>query len=94
MKVDFEAVFTDITSRKALPRVATIHLNKMTIIKISLKKIHKREDNSWVIYTDSQSSMQSIEFNKENHLILNLIYGILAELQNQNKQVKLCKATK
>ena len=29
--------------------------------------------------------MQSIEYNKENHSILNQIYDILAELQSQDK---------
>ena len=53
----------------------------MTAIKVSLKKIHKGEDKKWVINTLSQSSMQSIENNKENHQILNQIYDILAELQ-------------
>ena len=31
--------------------------------------------------------MQSIENNKENHLILNEIYDIPAELQAQNKKI-------
>ena len=33
--------------------------------------------------------MQSIEYNKENHSILSQIYDIVAELQNQDKQVIL-----
>ena len=48
--------------------------------KIELEEIHKREDKRCVLYTDSQSFMQSIEYNKENHPILNIIYDILAEL--------------
>ena len=35
--------------------------------------------------------MQSIEYREENHLILNQIYDILKELQNQIKQIILCK---
>ena len=35
--------------------------------------------------------MLAIENNRENHLILNQIYDILAELQNQGKQITLCK---
>ena len=35
--------------------------------------------------------MQSIEYNKENHPILNWIYDILVELQKQDKQIMLCK---
>ena len=38
---------------------------------------------------DSQRSVQSIENNKENHLILNQIYDILADLQKKN--ITLCK---
>ena len=35
--------------------------------------------------------MQSIEYNKENHSILNQIYDIPAELQAQDKKITLCK---
>ena len=35
--------------------------------------------------------MLAIENNRENHPILNQIYDILAELQNQGKQIKICK---
>ena len=44
-----------------------------------------------IIYTDSLSSMLAIENNRENHPILNQIYDILAELQNQGKQITICK---
>ena len=40
----------------------------MTVIIVKLKEVHKRENKRWVIYTDSQSSMQPIEYNKENHI--------------------------
>ena len=56
----------------------------------AVKEIKKREGNNWVIYTDSQSSIQAIESNKENHPILNQIYDILADLQEQEKQITLC----
>ena len=36
--------------------------------------------------------MKSIEYNKENHPILNEIYDILAEHQNQDKQIILFEA--
>ena len=90
-KVGFAAVFTDITRREALPEVVFIHTAKMTAIKVALKEMHKREDKRWVICTLSQSSMQSIEYKKENHLILNQKYDILAELQAQDKKIILCK---
>ena len=35
--------------------------------------------------------MQSIEYNKKNHSILNQINDILAELQEQDKMITLCK---
>ena len=63
----------------------------MTAIKVALKKIKGRRGDSWVIYTDSQSSMQAIESNKENHPILNQIYDILADLKGQKKHITLCK---
>ena len=47
----------------------------------ALKEIHKREDKRWVIYTELQSSMQAIEYSKENHAILNQIYDILTAKQ-------------
>ena len=37
----------------------------MTTIKIALKEIKKRGDKRFVIYTDFQSSVQSIEYNKD-----------------------------
>ena len=43
------------------------------------------------IYTDSLSSMLTIENNRENHPILNHIYDILAELHSQGKQITLYK---
>ena len=48
----------------------------MTAIKIILKEIQKTEDKN-ELYTDSQSFMQSIEYNKENQSILNQIQGTL-----------------
>ena len=62
-KVGFAVVFTDITRREVLPEEAFINTAKMTAIKVALKEI----------YTDSQSSMQSSKYNKENHPILNQI---------------------
>ena len=63
----------------------------MTAIETAMKEIRGRDDMRWVIYTDSLSSMLAIENNKENHPILNQIYDILAELQNQGKQITICK---
>ena len=47
----FTVVFTVITKRRALPEEASIHTAEMTVIKVALKEIHKREDKRWVIYT-------------------------------------------
>ena len=90
-KVGFAVVFTDITKRRTLPEEASIHTAKITAIKVTLKEKHKRENKRWAIYTDSQSSMQSIKYNKDNCLILSKVYGILAELQAQDKKITLCK---
>ena len=84
-KVGFAAVFTDITRRGALPENASIHTPKMNAIKVALKEIHKREDKRWLIYTGSHSPMHSIEYNKENHLILNQIHEILAKIQTEDE---------
>ena len=87
-KVGFASVFTDITRRGTLSEEATIHTAKMTEVKVTLKEIHKR----WVIYTDSQSSLQSIEYNKEYHPILNQIY--ITSYQNsmhKTEKIILCK---
>ena len=71
-----------------LSEEASIHTAEITAIKIVLKEIYKREDKRWVLYTDFQSSMQSIKYNEENHLILNQICDIQVVLQNQ---IILCK---
>ena len=57
----------------------------------AIKKIKERENIRWVMYTDSLSSILAIENNRENCPILNRIYDIITELQNQGKQLTLCK---
>ena len=52
----------------------------MTVIKIAMREVKKREDMRWVIYTDFLSSMLAIKNNGEHHPILNQIYDILALL--------------
>ena len=89
--VGFASVFTNITTRRALPEVASIHTVEMIAINIALKEIHKRKDKRRVINTGSQSSIKSVEYNKENQTILNLIYNMLAELQAQDKKIKIKK---
>ena len=74
----YATVFTDTTRRGALLEEASIHTAEMTAIK----NIKGREDIRWEIYTDSLSSMFTIENNRENYQILNQIY-ILTELHNQ-----------
>ena len=76
---------------KAKDYCRLIHTAEMTAIKVALKEIKGRRGDSWVIYTDSQSSMQAIESNKENHPILNQIHDILADLKGQKKHITLCK---
>ena len=68
------------------PEEASIHTVEMTSIIIEMREIQKREDMKWVIFTDSLSLMLAIKNNRENHLLLNQIYVILAELHNQEKR--------
>ena len=84
-KVGFAAVFFDITKRGALSEEVFICTAEMIAIKILSKEVNKIEDKRWVIYALSQSSMQFIKYSKENHSILNQIYDILVEIQNQGK---------
>ena len=51
-----------------LPEEVTIHTVEMT----ALKDINKRENKRCIICTDSQSSMQSIEYNNKNHPVLDI----------------------
>ena len=44
-KVDFVAIFTDITRREVLPKEALIHKAKTT----AMREIHKRVDKIWVL---------------------------------------------
>ena len=69
-KVEFAAVFMNIARRWTLPEEAYIYIAEMTEIKLTLKEIHKN--------TITQSSMQFIKYKKENHMILNQVYDILA----------------
>ena len=59
-----------------------------------LKEEHyqrKHPSIRWIIYTDSLSSMLALENNRNNLPLFNQIYDILAELQNQGKQITLCQ---
>ena len=49
-------VFAHITKRGVLPEKASIHTAEMTVIKVALKEIHKRENKRWEIYTDSPNT--------------------------------------
>ena len=42
--------------------------------------------------TDFQNSMQSIEYNKENHSTLNQVYDILTEFQNERHKIYYMKS--
>ena len=71
-KVGFAVVFTDITEKMPLPEEGSIYTAEMTAIKVALKEIHEKEDKRWIIYTDSQSSMQSMEY--KNFKLLNITF--------------------
>ena len=47
-KVGLAAVFEDATRRGALPKEASIHTAEMTAIKVALKEIKGRREDSWV----------------------------------------------
>ena len=64
-KVAFAMVFTDNSNWRALSEEASIHTTEITAIKEALKELHKREDIRLMIYKDSQSSLQSIEYDKK-----------------------------
>ena len=53
----------------------------MSTIKTTLRKTYNIEDKQWIICTDFHSSMQYIEFNRENHPLI----------KNQGKYITLCK---
>ena len=59
-KVGFAAVLTDITRIGFLSEESSIHTAEITAVKVSLKGIHKIDGKRWIIYIDSQSSMQSM----------------------------------
>ena len=73
----------------ALPEEASLHTVEMAAIKVASKEIFKK----LVIYTYSQSSMQSYKFKKEALQILSQIYDIKAKLQIQGKNIILFKVT-
>ena len=54
-KIGFAPFFIDITRRGVQPEETSIYTAEMMAIKVELKKIYKREDKKWVIYTNSQS---------------------------------------
>ena len=71
--------------RGALPEEVSNHLIEMTSIKGNSQKK--------IIYTQSQRSIQFIQYNKKNYQILNQIYNIIAEFQAQDKKITICKVS-
>ena len=68
--------------RWALSAEASIHTAKITINKEALKKI----------YIQTLGTLcNPLNTKKESYLILIQIYDILAELQEQDKKIMLCK---
>ena len=77
-KVDFAAIFRDITRRVALFEEASIHISKMAAIKVALKEIHKRKKKGWVIYTLLRALCSPS--NTRKSLDIKLEYDILGEV--------------
>ena len=60
-KLGHAAVFLDSIKRRVLLKKVYIHTSDMKAIKITLKEIYNRKNKQWVICTNSQSSIKTIE---------------------------------
>ena len=47
--IGFTTILIDFTRKGAPPEEAAIHTAELTVIKVALKEIHKREDKRWII---------------------------------------------
>ena len=70
-----------------MPEEPYVHTAEMTAIKIALKEVHKKR----VIYTLLDLYAVHRKKNKENLLILNWTWHPRKKLQNQGKQIIICK---
>ena len=85
--VAFAAVFNNTTIHRALSLKTSIYTAKMSAIRIALKRIKQKREQNWTVHTNSESSVKTIWTEKSQFSILNKIYDVAAELQEQGKQI-------
>ena len=89
--VGYAAVFNDKTLRGRLPTLASIFTAELHAICAALREINSRQTQRWTIYTDSQSAMQEISKYNPEHPITQYIQRKLIELQEEGKNINICK---
>lgn len=87
--VGFGAVFPDAERSGSLNESASIFTAELYAILIVLKEILIRNDKNFVIYSDSLSALQALNFNSTHPLVLEILEWIFL-LNRKNKMIKFC----
>ena len=77
--------------RGSLPKEATIFTAELHAILLALSVTVHSPERYWTIFTDSQSSLMSIEASYPQHPLVQAIQSRLFELLEQHKTIEFCK---
>ena len=77
--------------RGTLPNQATIFTAELHAIILALAIVDQSPGEKWTVFTDSQSSLQSIGMTYPRHPLVQVIQTNLIKLSEQQKAVTFCK---
>ena len=80
----------DTIYQSKLPSTASVYTAELTAISSALRLISEREENEYVIYTDSYSSIRAIQQFNPFHPILQKIQEWLFKLHIKYKKIHFC----
>ena len=89
-KVGFAVVLPDKSIKYSLPKEASIYTAELAAIKTALREIQTRQQQTWTIFTDSQSAIQAITKLNNKHPYVIKIQEFLYKLST-TKRITICK---
>jgi len=84
------AVSSDQTISRRLPSNSSIYTAELTAILLALQIINNHHLQNFIIYTDSQSVVSSLQHYNTNHPVLSKIICWLIRLANRYKRIQFC----
>lgn len=88
-KVGCAVVLDNLTQSKRLPNNATIHTAELWAIKIALEMISLRNENKFVICSDSSSAIQSIMNFEPNNPLATSVLNLIHYLKSVGKDISI-----